>query len=260
MGGRWISDKIIFELELNQNKFDTAIFVTGVSKGIGEALVNVLLDSTNYRVFGIGRNSNFKHENYTFLPLDLNNPDQVTEFVFPDLLEQKVVLINNAGIIGEIGPVGTLSTESFQQIQQINLIAPQILINRFLNQFETNKSQIQIINISSGAGKRPIDSWSAYCSSKAGLDLFSLTVQKEITLRDKSHIFIYALSPGVVDTKMQEEIRKVSPELFLESARFHELKDSGELLKPSFVANKILKLVENPYKYKDVLINLNEIE
>ena len=59
---------------------------------------------------------------------------------------------------------------------------------------------------------------------------------------------------------MQEEIRKVSPELFLESARFHELKDSGELLKPNFVANKILKLVENPYKYKDVLINLNEIE
>ncbi|MBK9190231.1 MAG: SDR family NAD(P)-dependent oxidoreductase [Crocinitomicaceae bacterium] len=118
---------------------------------------------------------------------------------------------------------------------------------------------MHVINISSGAGKRPIDAWSAYCSSKAALDLFSETVKSEMKQRGVEKFNIHSIAPGVVDTKMQNQIRAASPEKFLASARFHQLKSDGELISPDQVAMKILQLINYPCSIPNCVISLSDI-
>mgnify|MGYP003654976508 FL=1 len=74
--------------------------ITGVSKGLGKAIAELLLDKGEL-VTGIGRNSTIEHDNYTFQKCDLTNSLEIENLTF-DLLEEAVILINNAGIIGEI--------------------------------------------------------------------------------------------------------------------------------------------------------------
>jgi NAD(P)-dependent dehydrogenase (short-subunit alcohol dehydrogenase family) len=61
-----------------------------------------------------------------------------------------------------------------------------------------------IINISSGAAHGPVEGWSAYCSSKAGV--YMLTRAADLECRDKG-LRIMGLSPGTVATQMQREIK-----------------------------------------------------
>jgi len=142
---------------------------------------------------------------------------------------------------------------------QVNAVSPQILINEFVRFYLAEKKKIHVINISSGAGKRPIDAWSSYCSSKAALDLFSETVNEEMKQRGVENFYIHSVAPGVVDTKMQTQIRAASPEKFLASERFHQLKSNGDLISPDQVATKILQLINNPSHITDCVIGLSDI-
>jgi NAD(P)-dependent dehydrogenase (short-subunit alcohol dehydrogenase family) len=61
-----------------------------------------------------------------------------------------------------------------------------------------------IINVSSGAAHRPLEGWSAYCSSKAGLAMLTRSIMLEYGDRG---IRAYGFSPGTVRTDMQTIIR-----------------------------------------------------
>ena len=52
----------------------------------------------------------------------------------------------------------------------------------------------------------------------------------------------YALSPGVVDTDMQAEIRSTSAERFPTVERFHDLKARDAFNSPAWVAGQVLAL------------------
>src|SRR5690606_23347273 len=112
----------------------------------------------------------------------------------------------NAGWIGEIAPLGELDPESIKNLYHINLIAPAILINEFVKEYKTSKAEKTVVNISSGAAQKAIDGWSGYCSSKAGLNQLTAVAAEESRLK-KLGIKYYALSPGIVDTEMQQDIR-----------------------------------------------------
>ena len=233
-------------------------FVTGVSGGIGKALVEALLKN-DYLVFGIGRGNAISRENYHFIPLDLRNAEKVNHFDFPQVQAPSYLLVNNAGIIGEILPVGELSSAHFSEVMQVNAIAPQVLTNTFIQMFSRQQVPLQVVNISSGAGKRPIDAWASYCASKAALDLFSETVKQEMEVRDQMRFSIHSIAPGVVDTNMQNRIREASPQKFKASQRFHDLKNNNELITPEQVASKLMQLIVDPAKHKTCILSLSDI-
>jgi benzil reductase ((S)-benzoin forming) len=233
-------------------------FVTGISGGIGNALVHQLLQN-GYAVYGMGRSNTINEKNYQFISLDLRRSDAVNHFNFPQVPASAYLLVNNAGIIGEILPVGELSSDHFSDVMQVNAIAPQVLINTFVQTFSRQQVPLHIVNISSGAGKRPIDAWASYCASKAALDRFSETIKLEMELRNQDHFFVHAVEPGVVDTNMQAKIREASPEKFKASQRFHELKNNNELVSAEHVSEKLMHLVSNPHKYNDCLLRLSDI-
>jgi benzil reductase ((S)-benzoin forming) len=234
-------------------------YITGVSGGIGKALSLELLNA-GFFVYGIGRSNNIKHPNFEFIPLDLRKIDLVQNFNFFQRPAAQRLLINNAGMIGKILPVGELSASAITDVMNVNAIAPQILINTFIQTFANQTAPLHILNISSGAGKRPIDAWAPYCASKAALDIFAETVKLEMELREIKNFFIHSVAPGVVDTGMQVRIRAASPEKFKASQRFHDLKNNGGLITPEHVSQRLLRLISEPARFPNNILSLTDID
>ena len=73
-------------------------------------------------------------------------------------------------------PVGMLDRVDAAELAAnlaVNLVAPAVLMRRFLHAAATAAKRRRVINISSGAGRRPIFGWGAYCAAKAGLDMLT---------------------------------------------------------------------------------------
>lgn len=225
--------------------------ITGTSRGLGEALANQLA-APHHSLFCISRTRNErlieqvteKGAHIGYFEYDLSNPEQI-EGLFGDIFEkidteqsEMISLINNAGIVRPMKPIEKCSTEEVTNNLQVNLIAPMLLTLAFVKHTLNIATEKRILNISSGAGKNPYFGWSIYCSSKAGLDMFTRCVGVEQTERTYP-VKVLSLAPGVVDTEMQSEIRGASKEDFIHLDRFVQLKKEGQLLSPSFVAEKI---------------------
>jgi benzil reductase ((S)-benzoin forming) len=149
----------------------------------------------------------------------------------------------------------------------LNLIAPSVLTNSFIDCYNTVDCEKVILNISSGAGKNPIDGWAVYCSSKAGLDMFSRVVDEEQKVRaqhpmDNIHkpFRIFSIAPGIVNTEMQSGIRSAEREDFSRVEDFISYKVNNELSEPTVVSEKYLKLMENLNSIKDVLSSIKDYE
>lgn len=151
----------------------------------------------------------------------------------------RTTLINNAGVVGRVGPVELETPESLATVMRIDLEAPMLLTQAFLAQTANWQGARRVLNISSGAGRRAIAGWSAYCAAKAGLDMFSRTVALD-EARKPNGAKIVSLAPGVIDTGMQVHLRSASPEDFPDLARFIELKTTGALASPADAAARVL--------------------
>jgi benzil reductase ((S)-benzoin forming) len=113
--------------------------------------------------------------------------------------------------------------------------------------------------VSSGAGKNPVDGWSVYCATKAGIDMYTRTLAEELKIDGKKHIFAFAVAPGIVDTAMQDQIRTASSGDFSRVSAFIEYKNTDQLAHPDFVARKYLTILELPEKFKDVVFPVKDI-
>jgi benzil reductase ((S)-benzoin forming) len=235
---------------------DKLAYITGSSRGIGKAL-SLLLLKNGYRVVGISRSNAIKHPNFEHIALNLSDILAVNDFAFNDSADQ-VVLVNNAGKIGEITPVGQIANQDIASVMNVNTIAPQILMNKFIKRFQSGKGDYHILNISSGAGKRPIPSWAAYCASKAAIDLFSETVAEELEWKQMDNWTIHSCAPGVVDTKMQEQIRSSKEENFKMVDNFIAYKENNELYSTEYVATKLFEVIQNPSFFPETIISVRD--
>ncbi|MCH7415800.1 SDR family NAD(P)-dependent oxidoreductase [Belliella sp. R4-6] len=236
--------------------------ITGSSKGIGKALVEMLSLNSENQVIGISR-SEVKSKSSTFknIPLDLNNFDLIRQSFDEIFVEggfDKIVLINNAGWIGQIEHFGKLKSKNIRDIFNINTIAPALLMNEFVHRYADLKNSDRIVvNITSGAATKAIDGWSGYSASKAALNMMTETAQREAEI-NKTGIKFYALAPGVVDTDMQSDIRASSKDSFTSLQKFLDLKKNSQLNTASEVVEKILFLIENPNLFSEVIQDVRD--
>jgi benzil reductase ((S)-benzoin forming) len=237
-------------------------FITGTSRGLGHSIAMQLLEDEDCKVTGISRTITINHPNYRHIALDLSDIDKLTtslDEIFINIVDgDKIVLINNAGLLGQVGHVGNISNKKIQEAFNVNTVAPAILMNEFIKRYiKCTTCQKIILNVSSGAGKKPVDGWSIYCSSKAALDMFSGVIGVEKRM-DRNNIRVFSVSPGVIDTAMQDEIRKVNKEDFSRLSEFIEYKKEGMLISPNKVAKKYLHLLENEQKFDDVIVSVKD--
>ena len=235
-------------------------YITGTGKGLGKALAEGLLsEDPSAMVTGISKTCSITHPRFRFCRLDLSDLNAVKNFAFEEHQDaEEVHLVNNAGILGDIAYAGEGISESFSHALNINLVAPAILSESFVKKYASCNFPRMILNISSGAGKNPVDGWSAYCSSKAGLDMLSRVMALEAANRETG-IAIYSLSPGIIDTGMQEQIRRSDKQSFSRKEEFDAYFQEGKLTPSHLAANKLISILRGSYFPQSVVISASEI-
>jgi benzil reductase ((S)-benzoin forming) len=234
-------------------------FITGTSKGIGKALAEALLKRQDTWVTGIARTSAIVHERYTHHELDLSDTVHLRSrisliFQIADQV-RKIVLINNAATLGEVAYIGRQTDKNIETLVDVNITSPAILMNAFVRTFQNAHMEKVILNVSSGAGRKPSDGWSMYCSSKAALDMMTEVAAKEEKLNPRGFYF-FSIAPGVVDTLMQENLRHASDNEFSRKNEFLNYKDGGMLSSPEDVAEQLLSISDQPKEQKETIFTI----
>ncbi|MFD1849973.1 (S)-benzoin forming benzil reductase [Oceanobacillus bengalensis] len=231
--------------------------ITGVSKGLGEQLASLFLES-GVNVLGISRNTNNKLSqlakgyNRVFKHYSCDISDiSALEDTFNNLKEElfnyditSLYLINNAAVVEPIDQAINIESDALLRHFQINSIAPMVLTNLFLKQAGNVGVPMLAVAVTSGAGERPIYGWSAYGSSKASVNMYTRVVALEQeTLKSGSKVI--AFNPGVMDTGMQETIRSTTEEAFSDVERFKQLKENNALNTPAIVAGVLIDILND---------------
>jgi NAD(P)-dependent dehydrogenase (short-subunit alcohol dehydrogenase family) len=230
---------------MNQEKSMNLVIVTGGSRGLGKALVD-LYQVFEWSTLEFSRSGTGLHH----IPVDLAELDAslgVLEQQFQTLSKtawKRVVFINNAGLLRPIAPVHVLADAQIEQNLAVNLVSGIRVVSAFVRSFWASESQIMIANVSSGAAQKGYAGWSLYCAAKAGMENYirALAAEQSASARPMRCINI---EPGVIDTEMQAEIRNAGSENFPEVARFIELKKSGQLRSPKAVARAIMRIIDS---------------
>ena len=220
--------------------------VTGHTRGLGQALVAQLGAEPDIDLVALGRARDGPIPGGAQLFVDLAD-SRAVEAAFDRVEERlrgrrfaKAVLVNNAGVISPVGMVDRVEAIELERALAVNFTAPILLMRRFLIATATSAKLRRVINISSGAGRRPIFGWGAYCAAKAGIDMVTRVAALEAQTAHTG-VQVVSLAPGVIDTPMQGVVRSATPEEFVDVERFRQMKAAGELRDPVDVAADILR-------------------
>ena len=240
-------------------------FITGVSSGIGLALVKqLLLQQEELTIHGCSRRDpGIDDPRFHFYHIDLSEIELLEKnasrfFKVEPWDFKRVVLINNAGMLGDVAFVGEQQPEHYLATFAVNTLAPIIFSEVFIKLFQHTEPEKIIFNISSGAASKDIEGWAAYCASKAALDRFTTVCAQEQTHKARP-VNIHSISPGMIDTGMQAKIRTASREQFPSIDRFIACHQNGELLSPDVAADKIILLLNQRELRENPLLSLRNV-
>lgn len=190
---------------------DNFILITGGATGIGFALAKELVDSGN-DVMICGRRKGRLSEAKQKLPqirtfqCDLSSREgrqrlfEHTKSDFGDIN----VLVNNAGIQRIINfKHGISELEKGEDEIAINLTAPIVLSAHFIPSL-MEKGEAAIVNISSGLGFVPIVLFPVYCSTKAAIHSFSMSLRHQLR---NTPIKVFEIVPPTTDTELDKGMR-----------------------------------------------------
>jgi hypothetical protein len=231
-----------------------AAIVTGVSRGLGEALAAALLQA-NFHVLGVGRaaSARLAGDRFSFARCDLADAGAVAAAVdpaFAALAAQApaaVTLVNNAAVAAPVGRLGTLDAAAIAAAFATNVAAPTVLSDRFLRAFPDDAVERRIVNISSGAAQRAIPGSGAYSMAKAALEMLTAALAAE-TVAPRFRAI--TLRPGIFETDMQKFMRSHDEAVFPSVELFRGFKAQGMLKDPAEVAATIVaRLIVAPVEH-----------
>lgn len=151
------------------------------------------------------------------------------------------MLISNAGVVEPIGRLGTIDAGPFAAPFTVNTLAPAILVGKLLAVADARNARLRILNISTGAARRPLPGLSAYCASKAAAVMLLDCLAKE-----RVDVVIDHIEPGVIDTDMQCKLRNASEAALPVRQDFVRFATEGKLRPVRDVARDILARARLP--------------
>ncbi len=185
------------------------VMITGASRGIGAAAARVFADS-GARVVLLARSADqiaalAAQVGGMAVPCDVGDWGSVQDAVASVVAQhgRLDVLINNAGVIEPIARLSEADPADWGRAVDINLKGVFHGCRAAVPVMRRQGSGT-IINLSSGAATSPLEGWSAYCASKAGV----LMLTRALHLEEGGWgLRVLGLSPGTVATDMQVRIK-----------------------------------------------------
>jgi 3-oxoacyl-[acyl-carrier protein] reductase len=202
---------------------DQIVWVTGGSRGIGRALVESFAAEGARVLFTYSQAAGPASELATKLrdaghqaaayKLDVRDQKECDGFV--EMIEAEHgrldVLVNNAGIIRD-GLLMAMESEDWQAVIDTNLTGLYHCIKP-ASRLMMRHRQGSIVNISSVAAARPGKGHCNYVASKGGVEAMTKALAVELAARK---IRVNAVAPGVIETEMSEEVRRLGGDLILD--------------------------------------------
>ncbi len=221
-----------------------AAMITGVSRGLGEALAADLL-ARGWNVLGVGRKSatRLSGDRYRFVELDLADVGKIDATLSAPLDDIRsshpasAVCINNAAVAGPVGVGGRLTARDIATSFEVNLAAPAAIANLFCRVFADGVEDRRIVNVSSGAAQTVLPGSAMYCAAKAGLEMLTRTLAAE---QGANGVRVITLRPGILDTDMQVFMRSQAEDVLPTAGLFKGFHERGQLVAPNVAAARIV--------------------
>ena len=212
------------------------ILISGASSGLGKSLALKLLENNN-SIYCIGR-SVLKDKNIRSVKCNFKNPNNIKKKLSILINTKKLdYVFLNAGILGKIKRIQNISLNEIFEIYKINVLANKEILDFIIKKKIKTKL---IIGISSGAALSPKIGWYLYCSSKAAFKFLIESYASE----DKKRKYIN-ISPGLIKTKMQNQICRIDEKKISSVKKFKLLNKKNKVPLPDEVAENILNTVYN---------------
>ena len=154
--------------------------------------------------------------------VDVSNREQVRDLVreagSPD------VLVNCAGVYGPIGPLVENDLDEWEEALRINLLGTVYACREVIPRMIA-RGRGSIINLSGGGATAPLPNFSLYAVSKAAVARLTDTLAAEL---DGSGVRVNAIAPGLIDTKLQDEVLKAGDRAGPLFARMRRARETGD--------------------------------
>jgi NAD(P)-dependent dehydrogenase (short-subunit alcohol dehydrogenase family) len=152
-------------------------------------------------------------------------------------------VVNCAGLDLRV-PIEAMSDAEWDRLMAVNLTAP-MLVCRAAMPHLRSAGGASIVNVSSGAGLQPLKHRTAYCASKAGLQMFSKALALEAA---EFGVRVNAVCPGAVETELfRSSLPTDNPEPALQAVR--ERYALARIAEPNEIAALIAFLISREASY-----------
>jgi NAD(P)-dependent dehydrogenase (short-subunit alcohol dehydrogenase family) len=220
--------------------------ITGASRGLGAGLARAFR-TRGLRLGLCARSEPALPDGPDLLAarLDVRDPAAVARFAAA--VEARFgaidLWINNAGVLDPIGPRRDVEPAAARTHLEVNVLGVLFGTQAFVRHLHQRGGKAVLVNISSGAARKPYAGWSLYCAAKAAVDHLTECV----ALEEAAHgLRAYSVAPGVIDTEMQAMLRGTPVARFPDAPRFVERKREGRFNTPGFVAERLLAIAFDP--------------
>lgn len=225
--------------------FIPVVIVTGASGGVGEAVACwlagkrasiVLVARTGASLGPVAKKVEEIGGSPLVAPMDVSNPESCKAVVNKTVRRFGRIdgLVNNAATVQPLARTGDADPDAWAYNINVNLLGP-FFMARFALE-EIRRSHGRIVNVSSGAANIAIAAAGAYCAAKAALNQFT-----KVLAGEEPEVTCVAVRPGVVDTRMQEDLRRDGLAVMPghQHAYYRQLKSDGKLEHPAIPGRSI---------------------
>jgi len=220
------------------------VVITGVSRGIGNALVHQFL-AKGCIVGGMGlTDPKLNHPNFYFYETDIRKSENVQRSFrsFLSMSANRIdVLVNNAGL-GYFGKVEDYSDEQIAQMFEANVYGTLYTCREAVPVMKTQQGG-HIVNIASTAALEGYPEVSVYCATKHAVKAISESMYKE--LRDFA-VKVTCVYPGSVKTDFFRNVDSIEPHDYM--------------LMPEDVATMIVQATEMPANFHQVSLEVRPLQ
>ncbi|HSC99935.1 MAG TPA: SDR family NAD(P)-dependent oxidoreductase [Casimicrobiaceae bacterium] len=194
-----------------------SVLVTGGSRGIGRAIVELFADEGARVTFFYRGNTqaaeavvaSMRNAGHEVVAEQVDVTDaracQAAVERLAERTERIDVLVNNAGVIRD-NPLAALENDDIKTVLDTN-VGGVFNVTRAVVPYMVMQRSGAIVNVSSVAGEKGGRGQTNYAASKGAVNAFTRALAVELAPRK---IRVNAVAPGVIDTEMSKNVREMA--------------------------------------------------